>query len=499
MQPTLNRVRGISLRQILPDARFIGVDDIRVTSCTGDSRNVQPGDLFAAMIGDDVDGHDYAQDALQRGATGIVAERLLPISLPTCMVRDTRQAYGRICQALAGNPSERMRTIGVTGTNGKTVTSLLIASVLEQNGHPIGLTNSLAYSDSIHSTAATQTTPAPPQLARWLARSEANGCSYAVVEASSVGLARHRLAGVELDAAVLTNVRQRHLDLHGSLVNYRRVKKRIFQHLRPHGFAVINADDPASKYILSKLNHPVLTVGMKTPAEISAHIVERHSSEQTFLLSAGSETVPVRTRMIGDHHVYNCLSAAAVGLVYGMDLADIAIGLERVENVPGRLERIECGQPFGVFVDRAGTPDTLAVALKTLRRLARGRVICVYGAEGEQEAHDRPALGRVVERGADIGILTSNNPRNEEPLQIAHDVLDGYERPAKAHILPDRAAAIELALSQARPGDMVLLAGKGEEDVQVIDGRILPHSDGEVARRWLYATAPATIPFAAGA
>jgi UDP-N-acetylmuramoyl-L-alanyl-D-glutamate--2,6-diaminopimelate ligase len=224
---------------------------------------------------------------------------------------------------------------------------------------------------------------------------------------------------------------------------------------------------------------------MHLPAELNATVIERHAGEQTFLLTAGNETAAVQTRMIGDHHVHNCLCAAAVGLVAGLDLTTVARGLETLDHVPGRMEPIVCGQPFGVYVDRARTPDTLAVTLRSLRQVTTGRVICVFGADAGRDPSQRPLMGRVVERGADLGVITNDNPRGEQPLQIAHDIIDGYDRPAKSHILPDRAEAIRWALSQAGPGDAVLIAGKGDCKYQVVDNRRQYFDDCEVAKDWL--------------
>jgi UDP-N-acetylmuramoyl-L-alanyl-D-glutamate--2,6-diaminopimelate ligase len=315
-------------------------------------------------------------------------------------------------------------------------------------------------------------------------------------------LARRQTAGIELDAAVLTNVRRDHLDEHGSLLNYRRAKGRIFKQLKPHGFAVLNADDPASRHFLSKLECPVLTVGMKNPAELTARVIERCLGEQTFLLTAGNESVPVCTRMIGDQHVENCLAAAAVGLVFGLDLETVVRGLEKVDRVPGRMERLECGQPFGVFVDGARTPDALAAGLQTLRQVTEGRVICVYGAPGERAVETRPLLGRAAERYAHTTIITNDNPRHEDSLSIAHDILDGYQHPERARLLPDRAKAIAWALDQARPGDAVLIAGKGSEAFQLVGNTRRPFDDREIACRRLYGAEPidderpAIVPFA---
>jgi UDP-N-acetylmuramoyl-L-alanyl-D-glutamate--2,6-diaminopimelate ligase len=270
-------------------------------------------------------------------------------------------------------------------------------------------------------------------------------------------------------------------------------KSRLLEHLSGEGFAVINADDPTSASYLSEIGSPVLTVGIRSAAEISAEVVERYISEQTFLLTAGSETVPVRTRMIGTHHVYNCLAAAAVGLAYGIDLMTVVRGLEAVEHLPGRLERIECGQPFGVFVDYAHTPDALSGSLQTLRGVVEGRVICVFGAGGDRDRLKRPQMGRAVEAGTDMAVVTTDNPRTEDPRAIEADILQGFDEPEKARVIPDRAEAIGWALSEALPGDCVLIAGKGHETYQIIGEERIHFDDCETARNWLYQAQPAGV------
>lgn len=482
----LHRAAGIRLREALPESRILGGDDIRVSSCCSDWRACRPGDLYVALVDQRQDGHFFADRAIKSGATAVLAERPLPLAVPTCIVPDTRDAHGRLCQMLAGQPSEKMRVIGVTGSNGKTTTAALIAAVFAAAQWRTGLTTSLGYFDSVDSVPAQQTTPNAPELASWLSRMLANGCSHAVVELSSHALAQRQVAGVQFDTAVLTNLRRNHLSFHGSVLNYRRAKTRLFAQLKPGGFAVINSDDPASNHLASKLECPVMTVGIRTQAEVTATVLECQKSEQVFLLTAGNQSIPVRTQMIGDHHVSNCLTAAAVGLVFGISLPTVVRGLESLTHVPGRLERIECGQSFGVYVDYARTPDALAVSLRTLRRVTTGRMICVFGAPGHMDRDQRPLLGRVAERGADLSILTNDNPGCEPPLQIAHDIIDGFEQPARAHVLPDRAAAIAWALGKARPGDTVLIAGKGHEDFQIV-GRLCHHfDDRQVAQQWLY-------------
>jgi UDP-N-acetylmuramoyl-L-alanyl-D-glutamate--2,6-diaminopimelate ligase len=328
-------------------------------------------------------------------------------------------------------------------------------------------------------------------MASWLKQMSTRGCSHAVLEISSHALSRQYTAGLQFDAAVLTNLRRDHVDLHGSVINYRKIKTRLFEQLKPNGFCVLNADDPGSQVILPKLNAPVITVGQREQAEIMATVLERHPSEQTFLLMAGNESVPVRTQIIGDHHVSNCLAAAAVGLVMGLDLATVARGLEAVQRVPGRMERVECGQQFGVYVDSADNPDRLAMALKALRKVTPGRVLCVFGTPEHRPAEDRPMMGRVVERAADLGVLTGGYVPQAEPLQALHDVLDGYDRPARAHLIPTRTRAIQWTLEQAKPGDSVLIAGEGRLSVAPeIDG-LAAINDYDIARGWLYETARA--------
>lgn len=484
----------ISLRHVLPGAEFVGAEDIRVRACTRDSRTVRPGDLFAALRGTRHDGHDFVVEAVRRGCGAVLAEKpLRGIAVPICYVPDTRDAYGRVVHALAGDPALGLKIIGVTGTNGKTTTAHLIASILSAAGCEPGIVGTLGCFDGAKLTETCWTTPPADVLAACLARMAAGGCTHVVLEISSHALDQSRIAGITLDAACVTNVQRDHLDYHGSLREYRAAKARVLQYLAGEGFAVLNADDSATAAYLAHISAPVLTIGMHAAAEISARMLERHRSEQTFLLCAGSEAVPVSTKMIGTHHVYNCLMAAAVGLGYGIDLDTVVQGLEAVRRVPGRLERIECGQPFGVFVDFAHTPDALAVSLQTLREVTERRLVCVFGAGGERDRQKRPLMAQAVERLADVAIVTNDNPRHEDPLAIIHDLLDGCQHPGQMQVIPDRAEAIAWALEHARPGDCVLIAGKGHEKYQIFGDRRIPFDDCEVARRWLYEFQPLAV------
>jgi UDP-N-acetylmuramoyl-L-alanyl-D-glutamate--2,6-diaminopimelate ligase len=480
-------VAGISLRELLPGAEIVGADDIRVERCCIDSRQCRPGDLFVAIPGSRADGHDFALQAVQAGAEAVLLNRpVAGLKVPVCCVDDVADAFGRLCQALAGEPGRSLKIIGITGTNGKTTTSHLTASVLNAAGYPTGLLGTLGYDDGMEIVPARWTTPPAHVLAPWLARIAGNGCTHAVMEVSSHALSQCRVAGVDFDAVCVTNVRHDHLDYHATARNYSEAKARIFDHLLPEGFAVLNADDDLCPSYLERIDGPVLTVGIDSAAEITATPVEQFISEQTFLLSIGNETAVVRTPLIGRHNIYNCLQAAAVGFTYGIELTTIVRGLEAVSKVPGRLERIECGQTFGVFVDYAHTADALVNVLATLREVTSGRLICVFGAGGDRDQSKRPKMGRAVESSADLAIITSDNPRGEHPARIAEAILQGFERPTSAEVVLDRRSAIHRALASAQKGDCVLIAGKGHEDYQIVGDKTFAFDDREVARQWLY-------------
>ena len=460
MLPPLDRAAGVSLRDILPRCRFWGGDSVRISSCCDDPRLCRPGDLYAALVNGQNDGHDYISDAVRRGAAAILVERPVAVNVPTCVVKDTRTAFARVCHALAGDPCQQLQTVGISGTQGKTVTSLLITSILESAGAAVGILNSIGYCDGHRVKSAVPSLYSPPELARWLGAIRDHGCTHAVLESSSTNLATRRMHGVSLDVALLTNVRRANLSLHGSVRNYRQAEKRLFSLLKPEGFAVLNADDPATPSMLSKLSHPAITFGMSQPAEITGEILEQHHGEQTFLLRMGHECVPVRTAITGAHHVANCLAAAAVTRVLGVDLLDIARGLEAVDSIPGRMESIQRGQPFPVYLETTTSPEGLASALKSLRGITSGRIVCVMGVSADHPANDRAQFGRTLERLADVGIVTGPHPSIKLPLPVAHDILDGYDRPAIAHLIPDRVRAIEWAIRQTRPGDVLCITGQ---------------------------------------
>lgn len=478
------QVRALSLRELLPDAEFFGSDDIRVRSCCGNAKRCRPGDLFVALASEIPRALDLARLAIERGAGALLADCPLPdLSLPVCYVPDARKAYGRVCHALAGDPSNEVKVLGVAGAHGAATVSWLLTGIFAHAGHATGLIGSLGCFDGSGWHAPHGPLPQIPRLARALADIRDRGCSHAVVEASRGALRNDRFEGIEFDSACIPWCWGR-----GRGANRRadrRTADRFLERLGPHGLAVLNADDRLSATLVARHAGPVLTVGLRQ-GDVTASMVEQHASEQTFLLCAGQEVRPIRTTLVGTDNVYHCLMAAAIGLSYELSLDEIVRGLENVTCVPGVCERVECGQPFGLFVDRSRSAAGVARRLRTLRETAAGRVLCVFGADGDSDARQRAGLGRAVERAADLSIVTTDNPRHASAECIAVDVIGGMRDATRARVILDRAAAIRWALAEARPGDCVLLAGKGDAAYQIVGDEWLPNDDRKIAADWLY-------------
>ncbi len=480
---------GISLKNLFPPGQVIGAEDVFIQSCCGEWSDVRDGDLFVAIVDEKSDGHDSVEKAIAKGASAILAERMLAVDIPQFIVGNSRQAYSRICQTLAGSPSQYLKTIAVTGSDGKTTVSHLLHSILASAGETSAIASSLKIGRGHKNNNACQKTFAnsltPPDLANWLCHSTLEGCDHAILESTSVQLANHQLNGVELDAAVITNIRSNHLDYHNSVANYRQVTARILDHLKPTGFAVMNMDDPGSHQMIPDIKVPTITFGIKQQSEVQATPLEEGFSDQTFMLTAGNESAPVRTAIIGRNHIYNCLAAASTALALGIDLPTIVRGLENIQRIGGRLERVECGQEFAVFVDSATTPRRLGSTLASLRRIARRRLICVAATNGNNPA-ERQEFGQIIEKASDLPIISTPGIAESQQLELIHQMLDGFSNPATAHSIPDRVKAIEWALSQAKPGDCVAVLGFGEKPVISLDDGRWHLTDREICQAWLY-------------
>lgn len=437
---------GVSLRQALPSALISG-GDVRVRGCCTEPGHCRGGDLFVSFDNDPLD----VAEAIAHGAVAVLSEQnVRGLRVPVAKVTNLRAAFGRICQALVQYPCRDLRVVGVTGSSGKTVTARLIAEILNEAGYDTAALGSGGCFDG-----ASWSSPSlhPLPVAQWLRRSLAQGCSHAVLEMTAAALAQSHFSGIELDVLCLNAMRHEGRSRHGDWTTT------VLEHLRPEGFAVVNADDPASRPLLHELDGPVLTVGIEQPAEVQAVPLEQHASEQLFLLCNGRYNVPVRTSLVGRANLYHLITAAAVGLVYGIELPTIVRGLERVQRVAGRLDRIECGQTFGVFVDEASTPTALESCLDTLRPLTSGRLICVFAGQS-RSSHEWQQLGHIVESAADVAVLTTANSTNTSHEAMALDVQSGFDDPNRCHIIPQRPGAIRWALDLAEPGDCVLIAGQ---------------------------------------
>ncbi|MDD3590475.1 MAG: UDP-N-acetylmuramyl-tripeptide synthetase [Thermoguttaceae bacterium] len=409
-------------------------------------------------------------------------------------VDDPRSVYARACQAFRDFPARKMRTVAVTGTAGKTSLSYILGGVLAEAGQSVGLISSIGVYDGVKLRPSKETTPEPEELAELLDKMVEFGCQCAIIETSSVAIAEKRIAGIEFDAVCLTNLRRDHLDVHRTVDQYRRVKMQIFNYLKKNGVAICNLDDRVTDAALHLINRPTLTVGTQpTSCSVSGTPVERSVSGQTFYIVAGADACPIRTQIIGKEHIYNCLEAAALAIAWKIDLKTVAKGIERVTYIPGRMERIDCGQPYDLFLDRASSPESLAAALDALRRVTTGSLYCVLAAPDDGDRSKRPLLGRTAETNADYTIVTSGNHPQSQTEEAFEDLIKGFEKADEVHVIKDRKEAILWILSHASPDDCVLIVGQDVSTLDKINEKFLP--DRQFIKHWLYENQPCVETF----
>jgi UDP-N-acetylmuramoyl-L-alanyl-D-glutamate--2,6-diaminopimelate ligase len=499
---------------------FVGVElsqplvrsDVEIASVAYNSREVRPGALFVAIRGEKTDGNRFVFDAIERGARAIASElprpwnprwgvlyaaeiakgfvppQDIPSNVEWIQVLQARHALATTGANFFGRPAEQLKLVGVTGTNGKTTTTYLIDSILRVAGNRTGLFGTIAYRTPAGEREAKNTTPESLDLQRFLAQVRDGGGTYAVMEASSHALALDRLWGCPFAVAVFTNLTRDHLDFHKNFEDYFAAKRRLFEGTgagKP-SVGVVNTDDPYGKRLVGFAAR-TLTYGLENGADISAKKFALSFSGLEFTANTPAGKLAVCSSLVGRINVYNILAAIGAGIGLGISTEHILAGIEQLKSVPGRFERVDLGQPFLVIVDYAHTDDALKNLIATARELNHaGRLITLFGCGGDRDRAKRPLMGEAAGRGSDVVVLTSDNPRSEDPLLIINDAMVGLQKTSAKHFVEaDREAAIEIALDEARPGDIVLLAGKGHETYQVLKDRTIEFDDREMARRTL--------------
>jgi UDP-N-acetylmuramoyl-L-alanyl-D-glutamate--2,6-diaminopimelate ligase len=476
--------------------------EIRQVSC--DSRKVQPRALFFALHGAKADGNAFIRDAVSRGAAAIVSEESAPAAIPPSVVwiqvREARKALAVTAANFFGHPAQALQLVAVTGTNGKTTTTSLIDAIIKASGAKTGLFGTIAYHTPLGEYPAPNTTPESVDLQGFLAEIRDAGGRFGVLEVSSHSLAMDRVWGCHFAAAVFTNLTREHMDYHKTFEDYFAAKKRLFEGTGAGApeVAVINADDEYGKR-LSGLAKKTVTYGLESDADITTKKFQLTFNGLTFAAQTPNGKVQVASPLVGRINVYNILAAIGAAQALGLSNEVIEAGIRSLESVSGRFQRIDLGQPFFVVVDYAHTDDALDNLIRTARELnPKGRIITLFGCGGGKDRTKRPVMGEVTGRLSDLTILSSDNPRTEDPLKIISDIIVGLQKTNGKYLIePDREKAIGVAMDEARSGDIVLLAGKGHENYQILADRTLEFDDRDVAKRALrergYGEAPAGI------
>lgn len=471
----------------LPEFDVRGGDNVEVSGLTSDSRRVVPGMVFVAVSGTSDDGHRYVGEAIERGATVIVgADPNVYVGRRTFVrVPDSRQALSRLAAAYYNHPSRDMEVIGVTGTNGKTSVSFMLRHIIRSHEERCGLIGTVRYEIGDRHIPANRTTPDAVELQRLLDAMRGDGCRKVVMEVSSHALQQHRVADVDFNLAAFTNLTRDHLDYHLSMDSYFEAKRRLFELLvngRSGRAAVINMDDEYGRRLSREVaGLPVTTFGLQRPRNVqySAIGVRSIRTATQYTLMSGEQPVSLALPTIGSYNVQNSLAAVALASELGYPIESIVESLNTLPPIPGRLEQVDVGQPFSVFVDYAHTADALRRVLETLRRMSGGRILLLFGCGGGRDQGKRNEMGRIAARLSDHSWITNDNPRNENPETIVSQIVAGIQS-VGGHswtVEYDRRRAIQSILNEASPRDVVLIAGKGHEAYQEIDGAVIPFDD----------------------
>ncbi|MEO0114898.1 MAG: UDP-N-acetylmuramoyl-L-alanyl-D-glutamate--2,6-diaminopimelate ligase [candidate division WOR-3 bacterium] len=474
-------ISDLSVNKILGDKK------ITITGIAYHSQKVRPNYLFVALEGSKTSGIQFIEEALAKGAVAIASNQIIPNwnnKATYLQVAEPRIFLAQVANKFYNFPTQRIKLIGVTGTNGKTTTAYLIKSILDTAGKTSGLLGTIKHFDGENWLKAENTTPESLDIIQILTKLEHKGINYCVLEVSSHGLELHRVFGLRFSVGVFTNLTQDHLDFHKTIEAYKNAKLKLFAGLDKKAIAIVNRDDDLAYEIDQISQARIIYYSLKNPAEITAKILDLTPLGTKLILNSEGTEVAMNLRLPGTPNVYNLLAAAGVGLALGISLATIKTGIEKVKFIPGRLERVENDKGLLVFVDYAHSPDALKNLLMTARAFTKKRVLILFGCGGNRDKTKRPIMGRIATELADFVVLTSDNPRDEDPQKIIEDIKTGITK-SNFEVVPDRYRAIKRILTLAQMGDIVLIAGKGHEDYQIIGNEKRHFDDKQVVKQIL--------------
>jgi UDP-N-acetylmuramyl-tripeptide synthetase len=488
--------RRVTLGEVaqVVNGKLTGDENREVLDVTHDSRQAKEGSLFVAVRGAEVDAHRFVEQVMKQGAAGVMSELEAPAGWGGAWleVTEARRAMALAAASVHDHPSRELQLVGITGTNGKTTTTYLVAAIAESANEPVAMTTTVEYRIDKERWKAERTTPEATDMQRILRRAVDAGCRMAVMESSSQAIDLHRCDALQYGVVVFTNLTRDHLDYHGTMDNYFAAKRRLFDGSLggTPKTAVINIDDERGAQLADELEGSggtrVVRYGLDGEADVTASAVDHSLEGMSFLLLTPAGERAVRSPLVGRPHIYNILAATASGLALGYELDVIVRAIETCAGAPGRFERVPHGGDFAVVVDYAHTDDALVNVLRTAREVTRGRIITVFGCGGDRDRSKRAPMGEAAASLSDVVILTSDNPRTEDPLKILADVETGMRETSKPYEkIADRREAIQRAIKEARTGDLVIIAGKGHEDYQIIGRETFHFDDKEVAREAL--------------
>ncbi|MDX9752377.1 MAG: UDP-N-acetylmuramoyl-L-alanyl-D-glutamate--2,6-diaminopimelate ligase [bacterium] len=485
-------VEGKTVFESIPILEWSGTIPSTLTAFTCDSRQVEAGSLFVALRGSTADGHAYLHAAAQRGAVAVVVETFDPtLSLPQARVADTLAVLPRLAANFYGHPADSLSLIGITGSNGKTTTTYLLESIWRSHQEGMGVIGTIEYRFGNTVIEATNTTPLPHDLQHLLRQMAEAGIHWVAMEVSSHGLALHRVEGIQFSIALFTNLTQDHLDFHKTMAHYRDSKKRLFtEHLQPGGVAICNADDETGRQFFQELQKGNrLSFGIDQPADCTARAIDIQLTGMHFILHLpDGREAQIQTRLVGRHNISNILGAAAIAWAAHIPFETIVKGIESFERVPGRLEPVPNSLGAQILVDYCHTPDALEKCLQTLEAIPHTRLLTLVGCGGDRDPFKRPLMGAIAQRYSDWVILTSDNPRTEDPLRIIQDIQQGLDpHQSNVEIIPDRKQAIHAGIARLEANDIFLIAGKGHETYQIIGRQKVPFDDRSIAHDALQA------------